>query len=482
MMGLRPVGYVLGYMIVGLGLAMLAPAVVDIVAGEADWRAFVLASVLTLLVGSGLTLGCATDGAARLEIEHAFLVVVLSWVVLPIFGALPFALGEPDARAVDALFEAVSGVTTTGATIFSGLEAMPPGILLWRALLQWIGGIGIVVFAMMLLPTLQVGGMQLFRSEAFDTQGKILPRVRDLALIIGRIYIVLTLACAFAYGAFGMSSFDAICHAMTTVATGGFANYDDSFAAFTPGAQVTAVVFMILASLPFTLYVPQGIETFRSIVQDPQVRGFITVIAVAWLLLIVGLFDRYQGGFGELLLHTLFNLVSLVSGTGYANADFATWGPFAVSLLFVLMLVGGCAGSTCCSVKIFRYQVLGALMACELQRLRRPNGVFTARYNGRKISPDVVVSVLAFFFAFLVALAALTLALAATGLDHVTALSGAASALANVGPGFGDEIGPTQNFMGLSDTAKGLLIVGMLLGRLELLSVLVLLSPNFWRR
>lgn len=486
MIDLRPVGYVIGLMTLALGALMLPPALLDLIADRPDWRAFAVSFVLTTVIGGALTLGCMRGKSAGLSIEQAFLLTVLAWTALPIAGAAPFLLGETNATALDALFEAVSGLTTTGSTVFTDLHELPPGVLLWRALLQWLGGIGIVVFAMVFLPTLQVGGMQVFKSEAFDTFGKILPRATEIATSILSIYLLLTLLCAIVYGGFGMSAFDALCHAMTTIATGGFANYDESFAAFSPQAQYAAVIFMVLASLPFVRYVQLVNGSAQPLWRDPQIRAFILIALVGAGLLAsvrVGLEDPSVSVSDESKIRAaLFNAVSVLTGTGYSSADYNAWGPLALVTVVLLGLIGGCAGSTSCSAKVFRYQILGAMLMAELQRIRRPHGVFTPRYDGRPIRADVASSVITFFFAFLLSLAALTIALTWTGLDGITAFSGAATALANVGPGLGDQIGPAGNFGDLPDSAKALLIVGMLLGRLEIISVLVLITPSFWRR
>lgn len=482
MIDLRPVGYVIGLMVLGLGAAMIAPALFDLFSNNADWRAFLISAVLTVLVGGALTLGSASRRDSRIAAEHAFLIVVFAWVLLPVFGALPFIFGAPQATPIDALFESVSGLTTTGSTIFANIDVLPPGIQLWRALLQWVGGVGIVIFAMLFLPMLQVGGMQIFRTEAFDTHGKMLPRVRSLAAAIAWIYIGLTAACALAYGAAGMGAFDALCHSMTTIATGGFANYDASFNAFGVGAQYVAILFMLLASLPFIQYVQFVSGEQSALLRDPQVRGFLIVVAVAWGLLLLGRIGVGDEPLERTARQALFNMVSLLTGTGYSSADYNAWGPFAISVLFTVGLIGGCAGSTSCSVKIFRFQVLLAVAKAELQRLRRPSGVFTPRYHGHRIGPEVITSVLTFLAAFLLSLVLLAVALTWTGLDLATSISGAATALANVGPGFGGRIGPLGNFSTLPESAKSLLIIGMLLGRLELLSVLVILTPSFWRR
>ncbi len=376
----------------------------------------------------------------------------------------------------------MSGLTTTGSTVLSGLDELPKGLLLWRGLLQWLGGIGIIVVAMVFLPELRVGGMQIFRSEGFDTMGKILPRATQISSSISTIYVSLTLLCAGSYIATGMNTFDATVHAMTTVATGGFANYDASFGVFGPGTEYVAVVFMMLAALPFVRFVQ--LSTTRDpgpILRDSQIRGFFSTALVLVVLVTIW---RMQSGdaTGEPAFRkALFNVVSILTGTGYASADYGVWGPFAVSLFFFVGLIGGCAGSTACSVKIFRYQLLFASIRVQLRRIQAPNGVFVPRYEGRPVSDEVLSSVISFFVFFVVTLGVLSVALALTGLDFITSVSGAATALANVGPGLGDEIGPSGNFSGLNDTAKWMLSFAMLLGRLELLAVYAIFTARFWR-
>ena len=484
MMDFRPVGYVIGLFLLGLGALMLAPALLDAVSstGKGGWRAFVVSFTLTVLVGGALTLGCYNGRQERLQVDQAMLMVAASWMIVPLFGALPFMLGKGALPPVDAIFEAVSGLTTTGSTVMQRLGVQPPGLLLWRALLQWIGGIGIIVFGIAFLPSLRLGGLQLFRTEGFDADGSSLGKARDIAASIFLLYIGLTAACALVYGACGMEALDAVSHAMTTLATGGFANYDSSFGGFSPSAQYACVLFMILASLPFLRFIDLIRDDARRMLQDPQIQAFLAVALVVWLMLLASRAAVSDAPFETAMRETLFNSVSILTGTGYSTANYNDWGPFAVTTFFIIGLIGGCAGSTCCSVKVFRYQILGAVALAEIRRLRRPNGVFTARFGGKRVGSDVVTSVLVFFFVFIISLALLSLGLTATGLDAVTAISGAATALANVGPGLGETIGPIGNFESLDDSAKMLLILGMLLGRLELLGVLALLSPDFWRR
>lgn len=480
-MDLRPVGYVIGLLVAVLGVAMLLPLLVDVAEGQGHWPVFAESAVITILTGGFVALACANGVREGLTLQQTFLLTTGVWLALPVFGALPFVLGATEARFVDAFFEAMSGLTTTGSTVLSGLDEMPKGILLWRGILQWLGGIGIIVVAMVFLPELRVGGMQIFKTEAFDTFGKILPRATEIASRISVIYVALTMICALAYIAAGMDAFDATVHAMTTIATGGFANYDASFGAFSPAASYVATVFMVLAALPFVRFVQLSAGTARPLLRDTQIHVFL-ITAFVIVALIAAWNLNQQGGWSEQAVRAaLFNTVSLMTGTGYANADYMQWGSFAVAILFFTGLIGGCAGSTACSIKIFRYQLLFASIRAQLQKTRSPHGVFTPRYAGRRVDEEVLNSVMSFFMFFTVTLGVLAVALAMTGLDFVTALSGAATALANIGPGLGDEIGPAGNFAGLNDTAKWLLAAGMLIGRLELMAVFVLFTLKFWR-
>jgi trk system potassium uptake protein TrkH len=481
MLDLRPVGYVIGLLVAMLGVAMLLPMIIDLLDGTAHWEAFFVSSIVTCLAGGMVALSCHNGRGDGLSLQQTFLLTTGVWLALPMFGALPFMLGATEARVVDAFFEAMSGLTTTGSTVFSGLDELPRGMLLWRGLLQWLGGIGIIVVAMVFLPELRVGGMQIFRSEGFDTFGKILPRATEISSRISVIYITLTVACALAYVITGLSPFDAVVHAMTTIATGGFANYDSSFGAFSVGTEYVAVVFMLLAALPFVRFVQLTAGSAQPLLQDSQIRAFFLTVAVivtmltSWQVLSNGLGS--EAGFRKVL----FNTTSIVTGTGYASADYMQWGGFPVSVLFFAGLIGGCAGSTACSIKVFRYQLLFATIKTQIRKIQHPSGVFTPSFQGRKIDEDVLSSVMSFFVFFTVTLGALAVLLGMTGLDFTTALSGAAAALANIGPGLGDIIGPAGNFATLNDAAKWLLAAGMLIGRLELLAVYVLFTIQFWR-
>jgi trk system potassium uptake protein TrkH len=481
MFDLRPVGYVLGLLVLSLGVTMLIPLAADVWAGNGHWGAFAQAAAVTFITGLLMTLACANGVSQGLSIQQTFFLTTGVWLILPLFGALPFVFGEPGARAVDAVFEAMSGMTTTGSTVFTDLDTLPIGVNLWRGLMQWFGGIGIIVVAMVFLPELRVGGMQIFRSEAFDTMGKILPRAGEIASRITVIYVALTLACALAYLALGLSPFDATMHALTTLSTGGFSSYNASFGAFQGPAEYVAVVFMILASLPFVRYIQLVAGTARPILLDTQIRTYLVVVVVLTLtftlyrLLVNN--DGIETGFRE----GLFNVTSIISGTGYSSTNYETWGPVAPVMFFFIGLIGGCAGSTSCSIKVFRYQLLFASISTQVRRIYAPHGIFEPKFEGRPVAEEVISSVMAFFVLFFVLMGVIAVLLGLTGLDVITSISGAATALGNIGPGLGDTIGPSGNFAPLNDAAKWILVAAMLIGRLELMAVLVLFTAAFWR-
>ena len=480
-MDLRPVGYVIGLLVAVLGVAMLIPLLVDLAEGRGQWPVFLQSAVITLVGGLAIALACASGVKEGLTIQQTFLLTSSVWVALPVFGAIPFILGETDARVVDAVFEAMSGLTTTGATVFNGLDDLPKGLLIWRSILQWLGGIGIIVVAMVFLPELRVGGMQIFKSEGFDTFGKILPRAGQIATQISGLYVAFTMICSIVYISLGMNVFDATAHAMTTISTGGFSNYDASFGVFQGPLEYVAALFMLLSALPFVRYVQLINGNPTALHRDPQVRGFVMTIAVLVVLLVLLLEEGVHLDNEQAVREALFNTVSIISGTGYASVDYMQWGGFAVALFFFMGLIGGCAGSTACSIKVFRYQLLFASIRAQLRRIRSPHGIFTPRYDGRPVTEEVLASVMTFFMFFTLTLGLVSVALSMTGLDFVTSVSGAAAALGNIGPGLGDIIGPAGNFSSLNDTAKWILTVAMLLGRLELMVVYVIFTVKFWR-
>ena len=480
-MDYRPVFLVVGILLSMLAAGMVVPAIVDAVAGNAGWQVFIVSAGVTLFVGISMVLTSRTT-TGRLSVRQAFLMVTLSWVALTVFASLPFAFSSLDMSFTDAFFEAMSGITTTGSTVITNLDNAPPGILIWRALLQWLGGIGIIVMAIAIFPLLGVGGMQLFRMEAADPSEKVLPRAAQIAGAIGLIYLALTIIWALAYFGAGMNGFDAVAHSMTTIATGGFSTSDASLGYYDSALiDIIAVGGMIVGSLPFLLYLKAVRGDAKSLVRDTQVQWFISFVAVTviatagWLWLDNGL-DPLQS-----LRYASFNIISIMTGTGYATTDYSLWGSFAVPVFFFIMFIGGCAGSTTCGIKIFRFQVLYASAYAQVRHLLQPHGVFIPYYNCRPISDEVIVSVLSFFFVFGVCFSLLAVGLGMLGLDFLTAISSAATAIANVGPALGPVVGPAGNFQSLPDAAKWLLAGGMLLGRLELFTVIVLFTRSFWR-
>ena len=465
-----------------IALAMCLPAIADAAVGNPDWKVFAMGAAFTLLIGVMLML-TARSRSRNLNQRQAFILTTLSWMIIPAFGALPFVFSELGLSYTDAFFEAMSGITTTGSTVLTGLDFAPPGILLWRALLQWLGGIGIIAMAIAILPMLQVGGMQLFRTESSDRSDKVLPRAAQLIAYIGFIYLGMTMLCAFSYWLAGMRGFDAVTHAMTTIATGGFSTSDQSIGHFASAAiDAIAVVFMLLGSLPFVMYLRAVRGNPGALWRDSQVRWFLAIVALGVSAMALHLYANHGFGLREAFRLSSFNVVSIITGTGYATSDFGLWGSFGLTLLFFLMFVGGCAGSTTCGVKVFRLQVLYAIAVAQIRRLLEPHGVFIAYYNGNPIPYSVSDSVMSFFFLYVLCFAMIAIGLGLIGLDFLTATSGAATAISNVGPGLGDTIGPAGTFSSLPDSAKWLLSLGMLLGRLELFTVLVMLAPSFWRR
>ena len=476
----QPVLYVIGYLLSALSIILCIPAGVDAFYGDNQWQSFTFASLISLFFGIILILANKSDDLS-INLKQAFLLTTLSWVFIAIFGSLPFIFSDLELSFTDALFESMSGITTTGSTVLSGLDNLPHGILIWRSLLQWIGGIGIVVIAIAFLPILKVGGMQLFHSESSDSSQKVLPRAGQIASIIGIIYASLTILCALLLWLSGMPTFDSIAHSMTTLATGGFSTSDMSIAKYNNvNIEFIICIFMILGSLPFVLYLQTLRGNVSAIFKDNQVQLFILLIVTSVLIVT---FWNYQNtaSFFNNFRSSFFNTISIFTGTGYTTQNFNNWGSFITILFLFLMLVGGCAGSTTCGIKIFRLQILYQTAKIQIFKLLNPHGVSVAKYNKIPVSESITSSVMGYFFMFIVSYVLITLILSFLGNDFLTSLSGAATSLANVGPGLGNVIGPSKTFAGLSDITKWVLIIGMLTGRLELLSVIIILTPSFWK-
>ena len=464
-----------------LSLFMTLPAVADAAADGPVWPEFLASAAASMFVGMGLVLASRTKQFA-IGVKETFVLTTLSWLVICVFSSLPILLSMPEIGLAGAFFEAMSGLTTTGSTVISNLDQTARGILLWRALLQWLGGIGIIVMAVAVLPILRVGGMQLFRTESSDHSQKLLPRAAPIAGWISLTYLVLTLSLATALWLAGMGKFESVCHAMTTIATGGFSTSDGSIGHFNRAAVDWIVIIgMLVGGMPFILYLRAMRGDFAALVRDTQIQWFIGFCGLSALVMTAWLCYHMEAPPLIAIRYATFNTVSVITGTGFTTAPYDQWGSFAITVLFFLMFVGGCTGSTTGGIKIFRFQVLLTSARVELMHLVRPHAVIAPRYNGEAIPDGITNAVRGFFFVFFATFAVTALALGLQGYDFITSTSGAATAIANVGPGLGPLIGPTSNFSALSDSAKWVLSAAMLLGRLELFTVLVLFIPSFWR-
>ena len=478
-MRFRPLLLVVGVVLLGLSGVMLLPAAVAWYFGEPAVAAFFQAAAIVAAAAVALVVS-SVGSRVLIYPKQTFIITTTVWMSVSLFGALPFIFYS-DIGYADAVFETMSGITTTGATALVGLDTMPRSVLLWRSLLQWGGGLGFAVMAVAILPFLGVGGMRLFRSESSDWSDKAMPRMQSLALYITLIYLGLSVVCGLAYFAAGMSPFDAINHAMTTVATGGYSTYDASLGHFASAPiDWIAVAFMILGALPFALYVKAFQDRGRALVTDQQVRGFLLLILSSTLVLAAWLYLRTDMSLASAFRVVAVNLTSIVTTTGYSSADYSEWGGFAVMMFFYLTFVGGCSGSTAGGFKIFRLQIAIRVLSNQIRRQVHPHGVFVLEYNHRALGDDVVRSIIGFSFVFFATIAALAFALSFFDLDFLTSISSAATAVTNVGPGLGPIVGPGGNFASLPDGAKWLLTAGMLLGRLEIMTVIVLFTRRFW--
>lgn len=478
----RPIFYVIGALLSVIAFAMVAPLIADLAAGDDDWRVFGVSSALTLFFGVLLML---TNRTARisLTLRQTFVLTTFAWVVVCAFAALPFTFSANRLSVADAYFEAMSGLTTTGASVYASVEVLPKGLLLWRSLLVWLGGIGIVGMGIVILPFLRVGGMQLFRSESSDKSDKVVPRAADMALGFGWVYLALTISCIIMLRMAGMPMFDAINHSMTALGTGGFSTKDTSIGSFqNAGVDWVVILFMFLGSLPFVRFISIMKGDTRALWHDSQVRAYAAFTVIVALLLALYLVSTRQMGMVDAVRHAFFNCVSIITTTGFASTDYLAWGQGPVALFFILTLVGGCTGSTSGGIKMFRFQILWLALRMQINRLFSPNRVLPLTYNGKLVDNDVIVSVMSFTFLYIALILIFAVLLGLTGLDYVTAVSAAATALGNVGPGLSAMIGPVGNYAPLDDFAVWVMSLAMLLGRLELFTVFVLLSPSFWRR
>ena len=477
----KTVFFTLGVLQIILGISMIIPIVIQIIYGELD-SSFIGAGIITIIFGILFFLA-NLDHDKKLNLQQAFLLTSLSWLSIAIFGSLPFVFSSLQLSITDSLFESMSGITTTGSTIIINLNDSPKGILLWRALLQWLGGIGIIVMAITLMPIMNVGGMQLFKISSNDASEKILPKSKEIALSLILIYSGLTFICSIFYKIFGMNYFDSITHAMTTIATGGFSNYNESIGYFNSATiEITAIIFIILGSIPFIAYIKFLNGNKRIFISDSQIRTFIKIIIVSIIILFFYLAFQNKN-FGEVNLRSIsFNVVSILTGTGYVTQQFDNWGSFSLIFFLILMFIGGCAGSTACGIKIFRVQILYLFLVNQLKKIIYPRGIFVIKYDNNNVDDKFMSSIISFIYLYIIIFFVITALLSLSGLDFVTSISAAATSISNVGPGLGAIIGPNGNFSQLPDFSKWVLSFGMILGRLELFAILVLFLPSFWQK
>jgi trk system potassium uptake protein TrkH len=478
---LRMIGFIIGIFLITLAISMVVPMLTLVVFHRTtDMHAFLWASVITFVCGLALVMPGRPDDA-HLRPRDMYMLTVSSWVVVAIFAALPFLLTQ-HISYTDAFFESMSGITATGSTVLSGLDNISPGILMWRSLLHWLGGIGFIGMAVAILPLLRIGGMRLFQTESSDRSDKLMPRSHRVAQFIVAVYVGISTLGALAFWLAGMSPFDAINHAMSAISTGGFSTSDQSLGKWSqPAVHWVAVVVMILGSVPFTLYVATLRGNRWALLRDQQVQGFLGLLFMTWMVL--GIWYWWTTGlpWWDALRHVALNVTSVVTTTGFALGDYSLWGNFSLMLFFYLGFIGGCSGSTAGGIKIFRFQVAYILLRASLNQLIHPRSVIKQKYNGHRLDEEIVRSILTFSFFFAITICLIALALSLLGLDWMTALTGAASTVSGVGPGLGETIGPAGNFATLPDAAKWILAGGMLLGRLEIITVLVICMPAFWR-
>jgi trk system potassium uptake protein TrkH len=478
---IRFVLYVDGVIVLLVAATMLVPMSVDFANGNPDWSNFALSAAISAFVAVSLIISCRGTGE-QVDRKSGYLLTVSAWLLVGAFASLPLHLSSLNLSFTDAFFETMSGLTTTGSTVIAGLDKLPPGLLLWRSLLQWIGGVGIVVMAIVLLPALGVGGMQLFHTESSDISGKPVSKAFQLAAWTVGVYVGLSVLCAIAYALAGMTVFDAINHAMGTISTGGFSTKDKSIGFYdSVPIEAVSILFMISGALPLIWYARIFLEGKRALLQDRQVPMLLIILAVAVVL--VTEWNIWANDLPTLAAFrtSAYNVTSILTDTGFATSDFSTWGSFAVGTFFALYFIGGSAGSTSGAIKIFRWQILVGGVRRQLSVMLSPHRIILNRYGDQPVDDEMVESVRNFFFMYLLTFFVISLLVMATGLDFLSSTSAVAQAMANAGPGLGPTVGPAANFGGVPDSAKWLLVGAMLLGRLELSTIYVLLMRDYWR-
>lgn len=482
MIDFRPVLQIVGIILCALAASMTLPALADLIAGHWEWQVFMACGFVTAVAGLGLMLG-AQSGFHRLDVRQTYLVTALGWIAPCLFAALPLMFGPAHLSAVDAIFEATSGLTATGSTVISGLQTLPPGLLLWRAQLSWMGGIGIIVMTVTVVPVLNIGGLQVFRLQGSTGGDRALQRSASVGATILGVYASLTAALAVALWLAGMPRFDALVHALSTISTGGESTTDASLGGFNSGIiDLIACIGMVLGGIPYLLFPQLARGRWRTVLHDQQVRWYLGLMAGGALVVVLWL--MIGRGFSPLaaLHHGVFTVVSVMTGTGLATIDYSDWIGLPAAILFFLTFIGGCAGSATAGIKVFRLKLLFANARVQMHHLLRPHGVEVPTFNGKPLSHEILQSAMGFLFVYVLGFAVLSMLLGFLGLDFLTAISGAAAAISNLGPGLGETIGPGSTFAPLPDMVKLLLAGGMLFGRLEMFVLLVLFLPNFWKQ
>lgn len=476
-----PVFHHLGLILLALGVTMLAPAWLDYSRADPNWAQVFEAGVITILFGALLALASRIDSGHGLTIRQAYLLTAAIWIVVPAFGALPFILGKPDVSYTDAYFEAVSGITTTGYTVFTGLEDLPRSVVLWRGMLNWMGGLGIAFVAMIFLPVMRIGGMRYFQTEGFDTLGKVLPRARDIAISLLQVYAGLTLICTLAFLGCGLPPLDALIHAMAAIATGGFGTYDANFAVWSPAAQYVGTVAMLLGAMPYIRFFQLVQGNPRPLWRDSQTRAFLRWYGYFTAMMVLYRLTHEDLPLEQIFRETSFNFASVLTGTGFGVSGIEAWGSFAVVAAFLIGLVGGCTGSSSGALSVFRVQIVFAAILTALRQLRAPHRVIQPRYDGKTLDESTLYPLMLHVTGYILSLGVLSVALSMAGVDLTSALFAIWGCLGNIGFGIGPMVARTGTMVDFNDTATWIMTLAMLLGRLGLLAILVLTLPRFWR-
>jgi len=474
---------IIGFLIAGASLMMFPPALVSWIYQDGTAGIFLVSAVILLITGMAIFLP-VSHVHQELRLRDGFLIVAASWLALALVGALPFLLlPQPEISYVDAVFESMSGLTTTGATILTNLDELPRGILYYRQQLQWLGGLGIVVLAVAILPMLRIGGMQLYRAETPGPMkdSKLTPRITETAKALWLIYLGITILCVLAYWLGGMSLFDAVGHAFSTVAIGGMSTHDAGFGWFdSPTLEALATIFMVVAGINFAIHFTSWKRaSAQPYFHDPELKVYASLLLGFVILVTIALYlNGTYGSIAESARYASFQVVSVMTTTGFTTTDFSIWPGFIPIMLICIAFIGGCAGSTCGGMKVIRVMLLYRQAIREIRRLIHPHAVIPVKIGGRKTSATVMDAVWGFFFLYVASFVMITITLNGVGVDPVTAYAAAAACITNLGPGLGDV---SANYASLNSTAKVILSFAMLMGRLEIFTLLVLFTPAFWR-